>query len=219
MNLEELRKEVELLIDDPSFDADSIDGYINQAIQYTAELVKLPSLKGIGIVTASAEQAYVSITTMPGANFPIMTKAVDSDGEDLDIYQNLEQLMDEYPGLDKEGAVEAVTLEGNTLWYQPIPTTTGTISLVYYSSPDVLSNSSDSPSDFPKHLHRKLFAQGAAHFIFDMIEDLRGEEIKVNTINQHYHSFDESNKHSGISKLREWISVRKIHHINSIWSR
>ena len=92
---------------------------------------------------------------------------------------------------------------------------TGT--LIYYTSPTLLSKNADSPSQFPDHLHRKLFVHGAAWMIFDQIEDGIEQDKKVNTQSQFFHSFSEINKESGIVKLREWIGMNRVHHISSQW--
>jgi len=89
--------------------------------------------------------------------------------------------------------------------------------LVYYTRPALLSKNTEEPSLFPEHLHRKLFVHGAAWMMFDQIEDGIENEKKVNTQSQFFHSFSEMNKEAGITKLREWIGLNKIHHISSTW--
>ena len=219
MNLGQLRREVEILIDDESFDSFTVDQYINQALRYATELVKFPSLKRFGTVTVggTGSNAYGDIEDLGISEFSgILTRVTDEDGSEVTIMPKLESLIDKYPTMEEVGDVESVALEGNILWFQKIPESPQTLAVVFYKTPDLLSANSDKPI-IPEHLQRSLLVHGAAWMIYDQIEDgIEGK--KVNTINHHYHSFDESNKESGIVKLREWIAVRRIHHISSIWS-
>ena len=130
--------------------------------------------------------------------------------------------MDEYvssyiPDLLKTGDVEAVAVEGNTLWYQYVPEDDLTsVTVMYYRAPELLSNNTDTPSDFPSFLHRKLFIYGAAWLIYNEIEDgIDGE--KINTKSAFWESFDTRNRDSGITQLREWVGRSNVHLTNSIW--
>jgi len=120
-----------------------------------------------------------------------------------------------YPTLDSTGVPKDIALENKTLWYHPMGAYTA--SIVYYTCPALLVNKTDEPTDFPGHLHRKLFVHGAAWMIYDQIEDGIEQQNKVNTKSHFYHSFHEDNKTSGIVKLREWIAMNKVHHISSTW--
>lgn len=218
MKLEHIRREVENLVDDPSFDSETIDQYINQALEYVASQINLPTLKGLGVVSTELNQAYTDMSVISGNNFSgILRLVVREDGKFPTIYADLESLILEYPTLDQEGNIEAVALDGNTLWYQKIPTTETPLTVVYFRDPAPLVKDSDIPSDTPSHLHRHLYVHGAAYLIYDQIEDgIDGE--KVNTANHRWQSFDENNKLSGITKLREWLGKRRVHHISSVWS-
>jgi len=215
MNLEEMRKEVANLVDDPSYSFDQIDGYINEAIGYAAGLVKLPALKRVGSVTLSEDAYYVSLNSLTDEIIGMITYAVLSNGTELSILNGVEELMMSYPKLDSVGVPKVVALEHKTLWYHPMGDYTAT--LVYYTVPALLTSNDDIPSEFPKHLHRKLFVNGAAWMIFDQIEDGIEDNKKVNTQSQFFHSFSDLNKDSGLVRLREWVGANKIHHISSIW--
>lgn len=215
MDLLKIRTELSNLVQDASF-SNTLDSYINQAILYAGANVDLPHLKGIDTVDTIVSQAYTTLTGLTGGFSGKLRKVKDSDGNPITIYPNLDLLMDEYPTMVEEGEVEAVALEGYTLWYQKIPEAAETLTCLYYRDPTTLSKNEDIPSDFPAHLHRNLFVHGAAWIVYDQIEDDE-EGGKVNTKSQFWLSFDETSRHSGITKLREWIAKTRSHNISSSW--
>lgn len=220
MNLGDIVTEVDNIVDDPDYTSDDIKEYVFQAILYAGAQVNLPHLKRIGTIDTVEDQAYVSLATLTGG-FSGRLLRVATNG--IAIYPNLQMLLDEYvtedyPDLSEAGSVEAVALEGNILWYQYVPEEVETLTLLYYQNPSIDLANADSPSDFPAHLHRKLFVHGAAWMMFDMMEDGM-EAPKVNTAAQFFHSFDERNKHSGITKLREYVGGNRTHWKSSVWSK
>ena len=218
MNLRQMRQEVMNLCPDGSYDADTVDEYINQCLIYSAAEVAIPSLKRLGVVTTVVGREYVSIGTIEGYAFNgVLRRVSDSDGNEATIHENLEALMNRWPSMDNTGDVTDVALEGNMLWYQKSPSVAENLTLVYYSNPDRLTADADTPEHFPEHLHRKLFVNGAAWMIWDQKEE-GVDQQKPNTVNYFFHSFDERNKHSGITKLREHFARRRVHHISSVWS-
>lgn len=216
MNRLEIRTEIENLIQDASFVSDTINTYINLAILYTGANTDIPELKRIDTVDTVLSQAYTSLNSLTGGFSGKLRRVKDTDGNSMEIVSDLALLMDAFPTMVEEGEVEIVALEGSTLWYQKIPTIVETLTCLYFRDPAILSADSESPSDFPEHLHRKLFVHGTAWMIYDQIED-DVEEKKINTMGQFWHSFDEGNKHSGIVKLREWIGKTRRHNISSSW--
>ena len=215
MKLEQMRKEVANIIDDSSYDAEAIDSYINEAVQYVGMQIKLPSLKRVGTVTFTEDDYSVSLVNLTDELIGKITYAVLANGKELNILNGVEEMLMFYPTLDALGSPASVALENQLLWYQPASATTAMI--VYYTRPALLVKNVDTPTEFPSHLHRKLFVHGAAWMIFDQIEDGIEESKKINTQSQFYHSFHEDNKNSGIVKLREWIAMNKVHHISSTW--
>jgi len=216
MNLLEIRTELSNIIQDSSFGIDALDSYINQSILYAGAAVDLPHLKRIGTVATIVSQAYTTLNGLTGGFSGKLRRVKNSDGDPITIYSDLALLMDTYPTMVEEGEVEAVALEGYTLWYQKIPTAAETLTCLYYRNPSTLSSKGEIPSDFPEHLHRDLFVHGAAWIIYDQIEDDE-EDKKVNTKSHFWLSFDETNRHSGITKLREWIGKTRRHNISSSW--
>ena len=216
MNRLEIRTEIENLIQDSSFSTDTLNDYINQAILYAGANVDIPELKGIDTVDTVLSQAYTTLSNLTGGFSGRLRRVKDTDGNAISIFSDLALLMDAYPTMDEAGDVEAVALEGSTLWLQKIPAAAETLTCLYYKNPTTPSADTESPSDFPTHLHRQLFVYGSAWIIYDQIED-GVEEEKVNTKGQFWLSFDEGNRHSGIVKLREWISKTRRHNISSSW--
>lgn len=216
MNLSEIREEVLGLIQDTSYDDDDIDGRVNEVLQYLNQEVALPGLKRIGTIDTALDVAYVSLSTLTKGFNGWLSKVKNTDGDDIPIYPTLDILMDD-GDMDEVGAVEAVAVEGSIMWYRKIPTAAETLTVLYYQKSSALSLDADEPSDFPSGLHRKLFVNGTACYIFDEIEDGIDAE-KVNTKNQNWIAFDERNKSSGIIKLKEWVAKNRRHHLNSCWN-
>jgi len=215
----EIRTEVENIVQDASYGIEALDGYIDQCILYAGAQVEIPALKRIDTVDTVLSQAYVALTGLTGGFSGKLRRVKNADGDPITIFANLELLMDEYPTMIEVGDVESVALEGSTLWYQKIPEAVETLTCLYYRDPATPSTDGDSPSDFPMHLHRDLFVHGTAWIVYDQIEDdaENAEEAKVNARSHFWQSFDENNRHSGITKLREWIAKTRRHNISSSW--
>ena len=216
MNRLEIRTELENLIQDNSFDSDTLNDYIDQSIVYAGAQVDIPELKGIDTVDTIPGQAYATLSGLTGGFSGKLRRVKDSEKNHIPIVSDLGLIMDIYPLMAEEGDVEVVALEGSTLWYQKIPAEAMTLTCLYFKNPPILSDDDKTPSDFPVHLHRQLFVHGSAWIIYDQIED-GIEEEKVNTKGQFWLSFDERNRHSGIIKLREWIAKTRRHNISSSW--
>ena len=215
MNLGEIRLEVENLVQDDSYTNAEKDALINEAVQTAAAMVMLPGKRTLTTIDTETSQAYTTVTGTVADFSGILRRVKNSDGGSITIYPSLELLLDAFPTMDEEGVVEGVALDGNTLWYQKIPASAETLTILVTTNPDTLTADTDSPSDFPTHLHRKLFVNGTAYIMYNEIEEGQDGD-KTNTNAQHWLSFNEQNRHSGIVKLREWISVRKINHISGI---
>ncbi len=219
MNLGDMVTEVDNIVDESGFSTADITVYINQAVQYAAAQVDLPDLKKLVTGTTVLAQPYCSLESVDGGFGGRVSRASDPN---IAIYPNLDLLMDEYvtyayQDLTQAGDVEAIALEGNNLWYQYVPAEEANIILLVYQNPATLEANADIPSAFPAHLHRQLFVHGAAYMMFDQIEDgLEGQ--KVNTNAHFMQSFSEQNRHSGITKLREWLGKNRTHWKSSVWT-
>lgn len=217
MKLKEIRTEIDILIDDDSYDAIAVDGYINQTLAYVAGLIDLPSLKRIGTVTTVTGQAYANILDEV-SDFSIsrLKRVKTSEGGSPDVYASLWAMMDNYPTMDEEGDVEAVAVEGNRLWYQKIPEAAETLVIGYMIEPSRLVLDDDEPDDIPDYLQRALLVHGTAWIIMDQKEE-HIDSQKFNTKSHFWLSFDENNKSSGIVHLRSWVSRSRKNYSYGIW--
>ena len=222
MQLSVIRSEVSDIIQDESFSGDDIDSLINECLVLAAALVDLPDLKRLDTVNTSITVPYKTLTGLTGG-FSGRLKRVNRSGSGpITIFPNLEVLMDEYvtasyPALTEAGSVEAVALEGRILWYQYVPASAQTLTILYYRNPTSLSGDSAVPSELPDNTHRGLLVNGACKLAFDKIEDGLEESEKVNTRHYHYHSFEEKNPKSGITLLREWVSKSRVNKKSGVW--
>jgi len=219
MNLSQIRQEVELLVQDVSY-AKSLDSYINQALIEVCDLVALPSLKVVDVVTTEVDKRYISLSTSVLGGFSgRLRKLFDSQGRLLKVYPDLEAFITDYP-LIATGSVEAAALECGVLWYANVPAEASNLTVVYYKNPTVLEEDSDIPDCLPESLHRKLLIHGAAFMIFDQIED-GAEGAKVNTLSHYYHSLNDKTSatgvKSGVQLLREYVGGRRSNHQSSVW--
>ncbi len=212
MNRLGIRNKLEGLIQGQGFDSDTLDSYINQCILYTGAQVEISALKRIDIVNTVPSQAYVALTGFT-EDFSGKLKGVKSaKGTKMTVSSSLELLMDLYPTMNEAGDIEAVALEGSTLWYQKIPEVVETLTVLCYRDPNVLTADKDVPKNFPVHLHEQLFVHGTAWLILNQIDG-----SKASTEDQFWLSFSEDNKHSGIVKLREWITKTERHNTLGSW--
>jgi hypothetical protein len=220
MNLEEIRTEVEIKVEDPSYGPDRLNGFINDCVRYAAGLVNLPTLKRIKTVDTVVSQSWVSVASVssPETFSGVLRRVRKANSYFPTVYPDVERLMEDYD-MESAGEVVAVALEGSTLWYANIPETSETLTLLLYVNPSLLKMNEDIPSDFPEHVHRKLFIHGSAWMVFDEIEDrseLEGQKVK--TAEHFWQAFDEKNPVSGINLLHRWMAMTQPHHISSVWN-
>jgi len=219
MKFKKIITEVQTIVDNPDYGPEEIKGFINECVVYVASLVELPGLRRIGTVQTAVGQPYASLSNVSGGFSGRLLKTSLSG---IVVYPSLDMLMDDYvtdtyQTLNQEGSLEAVAIDGSTLWYQYVPTEATDITFLYLRNPSQLSEDNDEPSDYPVQLHRKLFVHGTAWLIYDQMEDgMEGK--KSNTTTNFWESFNEDNRHSGILKLKEWISRNRNNYISSSWN-
>jgi hypothetical protein len=211
MNLEEIRDEVKLIVQDDGFADESIDGYINQAYLDATSQLMLPSLKRLDTVVTDTSNAYVSVSALEGGFSGRLIRVYNSDGVSLALAPSLEVLMDDNGGLENVGDVETCCLEGNVLWYVKVPDVAVTLTILYFKNVDLLVGDSDIPSELPDFCHRSVLVHGAAAIMFDVFED-GVDGAKVNMQSHRGLSLD------GLMKTREWLGRNKRHYISSCWS-
>lgn len=210
MTYEELQAEIILLVDtNTAAINDLVPDLINDAIfsALNEPGIIVPDLKVIRNISTEIEQAYA---TMEGT-FNGKLLFVSVEGVKLDAHQTLEDLLLDYPTMAEIGSVEAVALEGSTLWYAKIPTEVQTITMLLYSAPEPLTLPAEEPIYIPPHLHRGIIIPYAAAKMYDMIEQ-EDQDPKIQT------KYQESNYKKGIIKFREFLAARRRGMSRSIWS-
>jgi len=212
MDRAEIRVRVEDIIQGLDCSTEALNSYINQSILYIGARVEIPRLKRIGVAETIPFQAYTYLDSLTNGFSGTLRRIKNSGKDSIKIFSNLGLLMDKYPTMDEVGSVEAVALEGSTLWYQRMPEAIEILTVLCYEDPAVLTGDKDVPSDFPDHLHEDLLVHGAAWMAYDQEGD------KVNAEDHFWLSFNESNKRSAINKLREWLARTRRHNISDNWS-
>jgi hypothetical protein len=217
MKLGELIDEVGIIIKDDSFSRSDITKSINSVISEVSSLIDIPSLKRIAVINTLSSQSYTDLSTLSGGFDGRLSIVHDSGNNfnEINIFPNLISFLDKYPDLSKTGNIEAVTLEGNVLWYQKLSTTT--LQALYYSTIPMITDENEEINEcFPEFIQLILIASGAAYYLFNKIEDgIEGE--KVNTNSQFWMSLSTRNPDSGFNKYRKYLERRKVHCVTSTW--
>lgn len=213
MNLEQIIDEVQLIVQDDSFftDEEKILARVNGAVLWACSQpgVEIPSLKGLGSFVTVEGQANALIE---GVSPSFTGRVLRAGKPGTKLYNALEDLYDDFYPLDKVGAVEAVCVQRNEVWYQGIPETPETVLMVLQRDPALLADDEDVPVEIPEFLHMDLVVHGTVCRIYEMIEDgVDGEQGKVNTINSYMH------RKEGLQKFREWLGSRRQHTKTSHW--
>jgi len=87
----------------------------------------------------------------------------------IKVYESYTEFLAQYPNLDETGTyVDAVCVKGNSLYYQPIPSSAETLTLHFYRVPTDMAYSGDNttPDGIPDHLQKKLLVNYALTEIF-----------------------------------------------------
>ena len=107
MELSDIREEVRSIIQDDSFSNDTIDGWINESLDYAASLADLPDLKRLDSVSTGSNP-YVSLTGLTEASLADWRVVNRSGYGPVAIFNNLDSLLDEYSDSDYPALTRAV---------------------------------------------------------------------------------------------------------------
>ena len=181
--LSTLRSLVSNIIQDDSFDNTDIDGYLNRGVSEISGGLQstlgsfitppLPNLFSIGTVTTATTLAYVSMPATYQRNLQFVSN---SSGQEIEIYNSMIEFAEDYPLMDGSGSVKAVVVQGNTLYYQDIPTVAEILTLHFYRLPVDMSVATGTPDGIPLHMQIPLLTNYVAWKIFELIEDGIGGE-------------------------------------------
>lgn len=209
MLFSEMQQEVKNIIQDSSFDS-SVAGYINEAFLQASGRVNIPDLKRIGVASTIEGQMYTSLAGIQDGFGGRLSKMLTPD---ILRFKDIETLstwvIQQSRSLTETGPVEAVALEGKTLWYFPSPPTDQDLSCILFANPKILEDADDSPDAFPEICHRNIGIHGACYLAYGIIED-GIEGIKTNT-EYHFGRFE-----AGIVQMQEWIGKHRVHQITSV---
>jgi len=207
MLLEDIRDEVQLIVQGSTFTDEMVDGFINDVYISAVGKCLVPEMKTVDVVDTVLGQAYTSLSGLTGGFSGVLSRVYNSDSKSIEIYPTLEALIDSNGSLEDEGSVEVVALEGATLWYYPTPADeVESLTVVYFRNAEDLIADGDSPDVLPEFLHRKILVNGAAAICFDMIEG-GVEGLKVNTRSR------EMAMQEGIVRFREWLGKTRKHYV------
>lgn len=182
MNVEALIKKVNDAIQDNGLSDDDIIDLLNEGGMVIAEKVRLPHLSaGSGTVDTDATNQVV----MPNTYHRLLYRCM-AGTRQIDLRQSMEELLLIYDGdLTNIGDVTDAVIQGNKLFYTPIPESPVTLTLYYSEFPTPLVKDIDTPSYLPSVKHHKALAYYAISELFDDLEDglelQEGGGGKVNT--------------------------------------
>jgi hypothetical protein len=208
MQLSDIRDEVQLIVQDEAFTDVIVDRYINDVYLSTVNECLVPEMKGMDTVATVLSRAYASMTGVEGGFSGVLSRVYNSSGTGITIKQNLEALIGLRGNLTDAGSVEAVALEGSTLWYYPIPAVAEVLTVIYYRNPELLVSDGDTPDALPEFVHRQILVNGAAAICFDEIEDA----LDTTKTNMRARA---TAKMAGVVKFREWLGKTRRHYVHS----
>lgn len=92
-------------------------------------------------------------------------------GVEIDIAESFIPFAETYPALDRIGTITEVSVQGNLLYYQSIPTEEEDLIIHYYKFPTALTGVTDVPDYIPSHLQIPLITNHVAWKLYELIED------------------------------------------------
>jgi hypothetical protein len=186
MNLGQIISEIEDAVQDETYLSGTIQTMINEAVLTiaTGDMIPgkyqlsppLPNLYTAGDVLTVVDTGYLSLPTDYNRN---VVMVVDSNGDVIPSEESFKKFMTTYAD-QESGNVFKYAINGDKLHYRGIPTASTTLTVHYYTDPDTLSDSTDTPSCIPSPLHRKLIVGYVCRELFNRIEDgIDGQKINT----------------------------------------
>lgn len=210
MTYDEIQDEIILLVDSgtPAIDA-LVPDLVNDAVFTIANEpgIILPSLKAIVSVNTDDTDGFVSLPV--GYDSKVLYASVG--GIEVNTYSTLEDLLMAGYDFQTEGDVEAIAIEGNVIWYANTPSTVTAMSMLLYSNPTPLEETTDVPDCIPVHLHRATIIPWVAMQMFNMMEQADDGNKTNFLVQQEFYM-------SGLRKLREYLAGRRRGMSRSVWN-
>lgn len=173
MTADSLIEAVELVIQDNSFGSELILSFLNKGIREVSGILDLPLLRTSDIVTAGTSVNYVQMPdNYQRKCFSVIDvideRRIDKPGE-LTQYH---RFINRNPVASTDGGyISDVAIKGNTLFFDPIPSTATELRVEYLRQPIALVEGSIEPDGIPVHLQESLLVPFASKEIFNLIED------------------------------------------------
>lgn len=211
MNLIQIEEEVRECIheEDEGIDLNEpLTILINDALEEISESTDMATLRRMNVVQTDTTAPYL---IMPSDFSGRLVYVGNSDGRINVLKGGLMELLDLYPGLTETETILDVAVENKLLYYQGIPSTVESLTVLYYASPPKLLKEHDIPDWLPEYLHRGLIVNKAVELKFRKIEEgIEGE--MANTLK--YRGYYEESK----QMLEIWLSRRRSSVGTSVWA-
>ena len=150
MLFSEMIQEAKNIVQDDSFDS-AIAGYVNEAFLQASGRVNIPDLKRVGLANTVLGQMYTPLTGITNGFSGRLSKIINTN---IARYKSIEDLLTWISSQNRDiteicelDSVEAVALEGKTLWYFPTPNDISFIQCILFNNPTVMVEDEDYPDD------------------------------------------------------------------------
>lgn len=170
--LEELRENIQFVVDDDTYSSDRINALINSCCRYCASKVLLADLESSGVFSTEVGTASVSIPTTWNFSRNLYSCTV-QDTDKITILPSVSDLLEIYPNYETdliEGDIEYVVIKGSSIIYYPVPAEVTTVNAKFYIAPTKLSKNKDVPTWFPEGTHEELIENYVLWKIFSTVE-------------------------------------------------
>lgn len=154
-------------ISDATYTDAILTGFFNQCRLELAGMFNFPALKTSVEVETVTDDDHVSLTGFHRDLYHVFNTSTNAR---VPIYRSLNLLMGEYPeDYGEAGAITGVCEEAGVLYYLRIPAEAETLRCHFYTTPTDLSETTDTPSEIPSHLHMSLLVNFACKEAFSEI--------------------------------------------------
>jgi hypothetical protein len=168
MEVDAITTEVVSIIQDSKYDAPWVVGKFNEALLLIASACRIPGLQGNSPVTAVANTMTAVMPKTYLHDLYMVTTPTYPQG--IVIAPNLKELKSISDDLQK-GPVAAISLDGRTLNFRPIPEVDEVLTLYFYGKPKELAAGDVFPDYIPEILHKEIFQNYALKEAYMQIED------------------------------------------------
>jgi len=182
MTLKEMRDLITSIINDSEYTSTIIDAFINEGVLAVATGVMLPGRFDLSPPLPSLYKTdTVATDANNNADLPSdynrdVVKVSDSDGNKITIEPSFMKFTNETKS--EAGTISLVSIHGDKLYYDRVPSSPATLTVGYYSNPSTLTDDGDIPTEIPLVLHRQLIVGYALKEIYNEIElGMAGQKV------------------------------------------